>query len=230
MDSEALQLISRQSMALALESKAQVAAEYPAVVLEAAEALLSDDVLVRQQGLDLIERSGLAANSSLIAYLLVSSISDADIPATRRIARLLAGIMQADGDTQPAPDELRARLGGWIAEMRTRPLYSLVRLAAEHPSAEEDVLGILRSAPYAGRHLLDLLSKREFPLEIRRQSVRLVGLAGYLQAIAPLERLLAKFESRLAGRSGLGYSPTSADDEAALIPEIRRALDLLKAP
>jgi hypothetical protein len=89
---------------------------------------------------------------------------------------------------------------------------------------------LLNACPYAGNQLADILSSRKVPLEIRRYAVRMIGLVGYLDAIPALERQLARLETRLHGQQSLAFAPVDMVEDAALIPDIRRALAFLQSP
>jgi hypothetical protein len=95
---------------------------------------------------------------------------------------------------------------------------------------EGHVARLLDPGPFAGSHLLDILSDNKASIEIRKQAANMVGLVGYLDALPALERMAAKLEARLNGQKSMPFAPPSLNAEGDLLPAVRNAIDLLKAP
>lgn len=202
---------------------------FPAV-WTAAEALLAPELVIRQQGLARLVELGAARLSPLIGALLVTRLSEPDLELRRQIVYSLGDILTIDENGHAAPDLVRHYLTYQLGQMRQRPIFALLEVFISDPLAEVTVARLLNACPYAGRHLVDILSERTLPLAVRRVAAHFIGLVGYLEAIPALERMLARLETRVSGQQLMPFAPPGQPDETDLLPEIRTALNSLRAP
>jgi hypothetical protein len=203
---------------------------FPAV-WSASEGLIDPDSHVRRAALQRLQELGAVRLSPLAAYLAATRLTDPDLPLRSQAVRLVGGLFQPDASGRAAPEGVRRHVVGYISQMRTRSVYCLLEVVIYHPTLEDDVFHLLRSAPYAGLHLADIATNRQVTLNIRQQAIRLVGRVGYVDAIAPLERLAARLEARRNGQQAMIFVPSgAASDESSLLPAVRQSLDMLKAP
>jgi HEAT repeat protein len=202
---------------------------FPAV-WSAAEDLISPDINTRLDGLDMLLKLNAPRLSPLVAYLLVSRITDPDITLRTRIVNALGELLMADHEGRITPEPVRRCLMRYLNQMRTRPIFSLLEVVNHFPQEKDNVARIFNTCSNAGRHLADILADRKAPVKIREQAAYYIGLVGYLDAIPALERLSSRLESRLSGQQAMSFAPISATEEVKLLPAIRDTLTLLNAP
>lgn len=202
---------------------------FPAV-WSAAEDMVSPDLSSRQQGLNTLDELNAPRLSPLIAYLLVTRISETNVSLRARVVNTLGELLKPDHEGRVTPEPVRKYLLTYLNQMRTRPIFSLLEVATQYPLEKENVARLLNACPNAGRHLSDILSDRKAPMDVREQAAQFIGFVGYLDAIPALERLSSRLESRLSGQQAMSFAPPAISEETKLLPTIRETLTLLYAP
>jgi hypothetical protein len=202
---------------------------FPAV-WGALEALVSSEPDAAKIGLEKLEELNAARFSPLVAYVLVTRLSEPDLDLRARIVRILSQILLADKHGKLAPEPVRSLVRSQLALMRTRQVYALLQVIHIDASMENQVARLLNACVYAGHHLGDILADRDMPLAIRVQAVKMIGLVGYVDAIPALERILARLESRLNGQGSMPFAVLPEEKEAALVPVLQSTLRILRAP
>jgi HEAT repeat protein len=201
---------------------------FPAV-WSAAEGLTSPDVHVRSASLSRLLELGAPRISPLISYLLATCILEPDLPLRCRIVRALGELLIADEAGRQAPDAVRRHMIIYLAQMRTRSIFSLLQAINAEPNLEAHVTRLLNNCPHAGTHLSEIFSDREVPLAVRQQAVHLVGQAGFLDAVPSLERLASRLEARRNGQQSMPFAPPpTTQDESKLLQEINQTLWMLR--
>ena len=211
------------------EARAQGLEFYPAV-WSAAEALTSSDPLIRRMGLEELDETDAARYSPLIVYLLITMLTDPDIDLRAKVIHCLTRVMGRDEQGNTSPEAVRQCLCGHLGALRTREVYALLQAVEHQPAIEEQVVSLLGCSSYAGNHLADILSERGAPLGIRRLAARFIGRVGFLSALPAVDRLASRLETRHQGQQAMPFAPRDAGDEVHLLPELRKALELLSAP
>ncbi|MDD2695848.1 MAG: hypothetical protein PHD58_07980 [Anaerolineales bacterium] len=194
------------------------------------EALASPRSDVRLEALEQLSVLGVARYSPLMAYLLATRIADPDMACRIKSIELLGEILEIDPNEPGTSGEVKIPVVGYLSRMRTRELFALLQVLDARPEAEKAVLWIIKICSFAGRPLVDIASNRNFPLNIRSLSVRMLGVIGFVEALPDLERLLSRLEMRLNTSPALPYTHALNADESKLIPELREALRLLRMP
>lgn len=202
---------------------------FPAV-WGALEALVSSEPEACQVGLEKLEELNAARFSPLVAYFLVTRLLEPDLELRARIVCILSDVLLADKQGKLAPEPVRSLVKSQLALMRTRQVYSLLQVTIKDTSMEAPVARLLNTCVHAGNHLGDILADRDMPLAIRLQAVKMIGLVGYVDAIPTLERILARFESRLHGQGSMPFAAPSEEKESALVPVLHSTLRILRAP
>lgn len=169
-------------------------------------------------------------NSAVVAYFLVTRITDQNLELRARIVEILGEILNSQSNGLDTPAEVRSSLHLFLSGFRTRQIYAILQVSAEYPSHETHIVQLLNSCPYAGNHLLDILRDRKNPIEVRKQAALMIGKVGYLYTIPALERLLGRLETRLNGQKAMYFAPQGNPTEANLLPHIQEALNQLRAP
>jgi HEAT repeat protein len=201
---------------------------FPAV-WSAAEGLAAPDLGVRHAALERLLELKAPRLSPLVAYLLATRITEPDLPLRARVVEALGAIFAPDERGRPTPDTVRRYLTAYLSQMRTRSLFALLEVTVHAPQFEAAVARLLNVCPYAGNHLVEILSERKLLLAIRRQAIYFIGRVGYLDAIPALERLATRLETRLNGQQSMPFVPTSGQEESELLPAIHKVLQSLRA-
>jgi hypothetical protein len=195
-----------------------------------AEMAISPDTRARWLAVTRLYESQAVRLLPLVTYLIATRIIDPDLEIRSVVINSLADILSLDEHGKSAPESVRRTLTGYLGQMRTRWIYSMIQILPVRQDLEAEVAKLLNACPYAGNQLAEILASRKVSLDIRRYAARMIGLVGYLESIPALERLLARLESRVHGQQSMSFAPVEMTDEADLIPDIRRALAFLYSP
>jgi hypothetical protein len=196
----------------------------------ALEGVISDDVGVRKRGLDKLIDLGAHRLSPLVAYVLVTCITDTDLDFRFKIVQTIGGLLSKE-DTQKTPSESVVQsLKRYLSKMRRRKIYSLLEIAAFYPSSISHVAALLKACSHAGGTLSDIFSDRKIPIEIRREAINLSGIVGYLDVIPALERLAGRLESRMEGQRSMPFAPPVDIHEKSLLSTVQTSLTILNSP
>jgi hypothetical protein len=204
--------------------------EFLSTAWDAAEALTSPDLETRRLGLERLIDMRAARVSPLLAYLLVTRLTEPDDVLRAQVTKAVADVLGPDQDGQFAAEPVRSHIALYLAGMRTRPIFALLQTVATDPSIESEVITLMKHCSYAGAHMAEILLDRNAPLAIRKLAVKFIGRVGYLDGLPALERLQTRLETRKNGNNGLSGDKAEADDEASLLPLIEDALNSLRAP
>jgi HEAT repeat protein len=229
MDLETLYLTPVQPTFLeVIETSSGLLELFPAV-WNAAEGLTSPDVHIRSAALTRLVELGAPRLSPLISYLLATRILEPDLSLRCRIVQVLGELLIADGSGRQAPDAVRRHMISYLAQMRTRPIFSLLQAALAEPNLADHITRLLNNCPHASTHLAEIFSDRGISLDLRQQAVRFVGQAGFLEALPALERLATRLEARRNGQQSMPFAPPpNTQDESKLLHEINQTLLMLQ--
>jgi hypothetical protein len=199
-------------------------------VWTALEQFLSMDVSVRRQGLMQLRDLKAPRYSPLVAYVLLTRLTDPDISMRAEIVRLLGEVLAQDDNGYPAPEDVRKTISVHLAQMRTRQVYALLQVSLQEASFVPYLDRLYNACPFAGFHLAEILSDRKASLAIREQASLAIERVGFLDALPAVERLVARLESRVNGQGTMPFAPPSVPNETDLLPVVRRTLASLLAP
>lgn len=196
----------------------------------ALEDFTKPDLELRRDALQILIDLDAPRYSPVVAYFLVSKITEPDLDLRLQIIETIGRVLSTDENGYPAPQEVRGSLHLYLSTFRTRQIYALLEASAEDKSLEDFVSRLLDACPFAGNHLIDLLDDRKMPIEIRKQAAVMIGTVGFLDALPALDRLHARIEARLHGQKAMPFAPEISASEAELLPVIHKSLNLLRAP
>ncbi len=206
-----------------------VAELFPAV-WGAAEGLTDPDAHVRLESLERLQALDAPRLSPIAACLIAGLLTDPDLQVRKLAVKIIGDLLAVDEQGRAAAERVKRHLKYSLAQMRKRTVYALLQCAEADAALEKPIARIFNACPYAGNHLMEILEERKMPLEIRRKAVQFIGLVGYLEAVPALQRLTARLEARQNGQQRMPFAPADGPDEAALLPEIHTALQILNAP
>lgn len=194
-----------------------------------AEKMVSPDIENRRVGLESIVELDVLPRFPLLVYILATRITEPDIDLRGEVVNALANVLvtqSKNGSVTPGS----SILSDFLSRMRTRQVYSLLQVVDTNPVSEPHVMELLKACSFASNHLSDILSDRRTPVAIRKLATKFIGDIGYLDSISTLERMETRLESRFPSQQTLPGIVVREDEEASLLPMIRNALALLRAP
>lgn len=197
------------------------------LVWSALEGLTSLDVVQRNQALDNLLEIQAPRLSPLVAYILVTRLQDVDVNFRARVIKVLADVLSPDEKGNPASEEVRQKLLHHLSQIRRRTMYAILQVCVEGLTPRSDVSVLLNACPYAGNALADILGDRKTDMALRKEAAYFIADVGFLDAVPELERIRGRLESRQNGQRSMAFLPPALGDEAELLPDITKALQLL---
>jgi len=186
-------------------------------IWQAAQNLAHPDLSTRREGFEYLASLEAARHSPLVAYLLVSRITETDIMLRTQIVQEIISILNPDTTGFLPPDDVRLYLVNALRQMRSRAVFALLQVIEHDPQLYPQVMRLFARCSNAGNLLAEILTDRSVSVELRKLSARLIGDVGYLETKPVLERLAARLGSR---QNGNGHHPGEND----LLPVIKEAL------
>jgi hypothetical protein len=202
---------------------------FPAV-WSAIEALINPEISIRRLGILQIANLDAARVSPVVAYLLATRITDPDLEVRGSIINILGRILGPGVGYKAATPAVRQQLAAYLSQIHTREVFALLQTVELNSALEDQVSSLFNTCPFAGNHLIFIVSDRKIPLTIRKQAVFYLGKVGYQDAIPALERIEARLAARANGQQTMPFAPPDREDETALLPSVQEALKALLAP
>lgn len=199
-------------------------------VWTAAEALTDQIAANRLAGLACLEEVSAARYSPLVAYLLVTKLTDHDFLVRAKLIRVLASVFAPDDQGNLAPEAVRQNLLIHLAQLQPAQVLSILEAASADPSLERAVTLLLKASCDAGSQLLDILADRKMSLKLRERAAYFIFQVGFVDAIPGIERIISRLESRINGQQAFSFSLNDSGDESQLLPTLQLALASLQAP
>lgn len=199
---------------------------FPAV-WQAAERLVSPNSDTRSHALEELLELGAVRLSPLVAYLIATRLTDPDLEFRARIVEVLGGALSPDDKGRPTPEIVRRHLAGYLSQMETTQIQMIVQAAALSFELSQYTARLLNLCPNAGNHLAEILGDRTAGLQARQEAAHLIGQVGFEEAVPMLKRVQRRIETRQAGQASMAFAPKFEEDDGALLPVIREALNLL---
>jgi hypothetical protein len=196
-------------------------------VWKAAEGATSPNENTRRIAIDVLVNMVAPRYSPLIAYLLVTRLTDPDRKIRAKVIASLGDVLTPDENGLPAPDVVREHLYSFLRNLEKNQILSILQTIEEYPGLTNQATRLFRCCSTAGDTLIELLSDRTLPITARQWAVYFIGQVGYLGARGELERLLGRLESKANGQRSMSFVPEQSTDEVMLIPDIRQTLQLL---
>jgi hypothetical protein len=108
-------------------------------------------------------------------------------------------------------------------------IYGLLEVAVLDPLVDNFLYQLFNNCPTAGKHLGEILSRREHPLAIRQRAIYFVGQVGYTEVLPVLERLYNRLEARQNGQYAMSFASRAINHDDNILPVLRIAIDRLTA-
>jgi hypothetical protein len=199
-------------------------------IWNATEALASPDPITRHHGIDALLELGAQRILPLVAFMIAICLSDPDIYIRRRVAYILADLINNEPVGRQTPENVRKVVTNYLHNMREETIFGILEVAVIDPLVEKSIFYLLNTCPVAGKYLGDIIAQWKNPLPIRQKAVHFVGLVGYLEALPVLERLLNRLEARQNGQYAMAFAPTSMkSSDEDILPYLRVAIHQLSA-
>jgi hypothetical protein len=206
------------------------AVEFFPEVWGATELLTSPDLIERRDALDRLIVLDAPRLSPLVAYIVATRIFDTDMVIRQKAVDILGKILNPRETGKLAPPSVRLHLKAYFSQIGIRGFLNLLEVAESYPESEAKISSLLNICSQSGDFLVQVMSDRKTPFEIRRQAIVFIGRVGFLEAIPALEKFENRLESRLNGQKSMPFAPPSSPDENSLLPFIQATLTLLRAP
>ncbi len=199
-------------------------------VWSALEKLIGANHEERARALLVLDDITAARFSPLVAYILITFLSDPDLEVRKRIVRIIGTVLSPDDNGHPAPAEVRAVMHRYLSQLRTRQIYSILQTLADDQTLVTEAKRILNACPFAGNHLVEILNDQKVPLAIRKQAVLMIGIVGFSDAVTALERIESRLESRINGQRSMPFLPATSTGEEELLPVLQQVITILRSP
>ncbi len=160
----------------------------------AAEMLTSPDLLIREQGLDLLQNSPLLAQDPLIAYLLADRLTDPELSIRRQSLQILGDLLAEEQQACDPGDKVIQHLHGALLQFTREDYLKMLEVSLEYLSAEDDLIRVLHLCSFAGRHLSGIVYDRKADLALRQKAIYFAGRVGIMEVREMLERLVQRVE------------------------------------
>jgi hypothetical protein len=196
-------------------------------VWQAAENLSAPSKETRQVALEELGQLRAARLSPLIAYLLATRLTDPDLDVRVGVVEALGNVLSPDVQGRPAPETVRSHLVGYLSQMNANQVLAIIHVGSLSYELSHHTARLMNLCPNAGSYLAEMLADRTLTLDVRIEAAHLIGQVGFVDAVPMLKRIQRRIESRQAGQTSMGFAPKLSEDEGALLPMIREALDLL---
>lgn len=161
---------------------------------QAAEMLTSPDMLIREQGLDLLQNSPLPGRAPLIAYLLADRLTDPELSIRRQSLKILGGLLAEEQQACDPGNKVIRHLHGALLQFTREDYLKMLEVSREYLSAEDDLIRVLRLCSFAGRHLSGIVYDRKTDLALRQKAIYFAGRVGIMEVREMLERLVQRVE------------------------------------
>jgi len=195
---------------------------------DTAEDLISPDPNMRDSSLDQLKEIDGIHRSPLIAYLLVSRISEPDLEIRFRLIRLLGSLMDFESSGQSFSDQALDFAKDALDQMEKSQLIKILEVAESYLTAERAISNILKLSSYAGVGLSGIVNDRKLPVSVRQQAVFYCGEVGYLSSKPTLQNLVQRVD-KARTRPGNGNERKKSRDEEFLYPFVISALEKLNS-
>lgn len=196
----------------------------------ACEELISQDLAMREKGVEKLLELNAPRLSPLVTYLFATRLEEPDLALRKRVIGALAELLVIDAKGLAAPDTVRRTLHTYLSQMRPTTILSLLEAGAVDAEMESSLAILFNANPEAGSTLTEILSGRKNELGIRYQAIRIIRRVGYLDTLNELDRLAARLESRISGQQAMPFAPPAVNDEQGLLGEIQATLHVLREP
>lgn len=193
---------------------------------ETAEALISPDPYLRESALDQLKEIDGVNQSPLIAYLLVSRISEPDLEIRFHLIQLLGSLVDFDSPGQHLTDQALRIAKDALDQINKFQLIRLLEVADSYLAGESAIKSILILSSYAGTILSGIVNDWKLPISIRQQAVFYCGEGGFLSSRPTLQNLIHRVE-KTRNRPGGGSERKKNREDEFLYPYVVSALDKL---
>lgn len=201
---------------------------FPAV-WSAAEELTSPEIEARRDALERLAELKAIRLSPLIVYLIATRLLEPDLALRKRIIQLLGEVFLPDEAGRPAPETVTRHLSFYLTQMRTRQFTAVLQAVSDDVNLEDAAARLFNACPYGSNQLTLILSDRKAPLPIRQAAARMIGLVGYLDALAELERLEVRLNSRIKGQQSMPFDQPTSTDESDLLKSVQKSISDLRS-
>lgn len=192
------------------------------------ELLVSDKPEQRKAGLQKIVELQAIRKFPLVVYVISTRINETDMPLRADIIRLLATLNSKDYQEGKLSDEILLTLYNYFEQIRNRQIYSLLQVAIYDNSLIDESARLIGLCSHAGKYLIEILSNRKNPLELRIQSIKTIESVGFLEALPELKRIRSRFERKNDSKPLRKNLNGKSSNKDVLLPLLDQAIESLE--
>ncbi len=198
-------------------------------VWQAAEKIAAPNIQTRNSALDELLQTDALRVSPLIAYLLITRLDDPELDFRRRVITALSSTLQPDLSGKYALDSVRSQIMTALSSLDVSGVTAILAVGIGREEMVAHIATLLNYCPGAGTLLSEIAAHRSNDLSLRRLAIYMIGRVGFVDVRSNLERLHNRIEVKQSSQKGMPFAPAITDDEKKLLPELKRALALLRA-
>jgi len=177
-------------------SQTEVDFKWTLEIWQSAEMLVSPNNPEREKALEFLSDIGAPQKSPLIAYLLVSMISDPELETRFHVIQVLGSIIRGDGKNDCCSDQVLHYIQSFLARINREQILDLLEVAVQYLSAEQSLIELFKLCSYAGNILNGIVNDRKLPVQVRQSAIYFCGEVGFLDTITTLKGLVSRIEKR----------------------------------
>ena len=165
-------------------------------IWQSAEKLASPNNAEREKALDYLTNQGVPQKSPLIAYLMVSMISEPEMETRFHVIQALGSIIDNDSKSDFCDGQVLEYIQAYLARINRDQILDLLAVAVQYLSAEQSLIELFKLCSYAGDILNGIVNDRKLPVSIRQSAIYFCGEVGFLDTITTLQGMVNRIEKR----------------------------------
>ena len=177
-------------------SQTKVDFKWTQEIWQSAEKLASPNNTEREKALDFLTEQGAPQKSPLIAYLIVSMISDPVLDTRFHVVQILGSIIGDTSRSKCCSDQVLSYIQSYLARINRDQILDLLAVAVQYLSAEQSLIELFKLCSYAGNILNGIVNDRKLPVQVRRSALFYCGEVGFMDTITTIQGLISRVEKR----------------------------------
>jgi hypothetical protein len=165
-------------------------------IWQSAEKLASPINAEREKALNYLTDQGAPQKSPLIAYLMVTMISEPELETRFHAIQALGSIIVNDSESDFCDGRVLEYIQAYLARINRDQILDLLAVAVQYLSAEQSLIELFKLCSYAGDILNGIVNDRKLPVQVRRSALFYCGEVGFMDTITTIQGLISRVEKR----------------------------------
>ncbi len=170
--------------------------EWTPEIWQSAEKLASPINAEREKALNYLTDQGAPQKSPLIAYLMVTMISEPELETRFHAIQALGSMIVNDSESDFCDGRVLEYIQAYLTRINRDQILDLLAVAVQYLSAEQSLIELFKLCSYAGDILNGIVNDRKLPVLIRQSAIYFCGEVGYLETITTIQGLVNRIERR----------------------------------